>query len=128
MSGNFQKIMRFCVVGGLNTSIDFAIFVLLISFTAAPYVAAHIAAFFIATVNSFVLNRLWTFEGGVMKYSPAVQMALFFSISIIALGLTTIVLVILERAGMHIFIAKICAIAAGMIWNFLLYRGVVFRR
>jgi len=60
------QIVRFCVVGGLNTGIDVVLFNVLVWIfpTNDMYILIFInsLAYFTGALNSFFLNKFWTFR------------------------------------------------------------------
>jgi putative flippase GtrA len=60
------QLLRFCVVGGLNTFIDVLVFNLLIwrfaTQDTSTLVFYNSIAYLVGAVNSFCFNKLWTFE------------------------------------------------------------------
>ncbi|MGM9926086.1 MAG: GtrA family protein [Bacillus sp. (in: firmicutes)] len=56
-----KEIVRFVVVGGINTVTFYVFFLLLHHTVGMYYLAAHILAFFISMVGSYFLNVFFTF-------------------------------------------------------------------
>jgi putative flippase GtrA len=81
------QVTRFGVVGGLNTVVDLLVLNVLIFFThtgqtGGMYALFKSIAFFCAVLNSYLLNRSWTFTR-VEQKSPSVEGAQFLFISIL---------------------------------------------
>ncbi|WP_052339474.1 GtrA family protein [Gorillibacterium massiliense] len=57
----YGQFIRFNLVGLVNTAVDFAIFTLLISFH-VPDKLAQTCSYAAGTLNSFLLNKYWTFR------------------------------------------------------------------
>ena len=62
-----QQVIRFGVVGALNTVVDLAVLNVLIAATGTGrtglmYAVYKTIAFFCAVLNSYLLNRSWTFQ------------------------------------------------------------------
>lgn len=55
-----RRVVRFCVVGAANTAVTLAAFALMVGLGCPAPVASGIA-FCAGAVNSYVLNRRWTF-------------------------------------------------------------------
>jgi putative flippase GtrA len=53
--------LKFCIVGGLNTAIDFLVFSLL-SCLGVYYIIAQCVSYGCGVVNSYFFNRTWTFQ------------------------------------------------------------------
>lgn len=59
------QFIKFGIVGVANTLLTFAIYTLLLKVFGVWYLAASAIGFIVGTVNSFLLNRRWTFRGHV---------------------------------------------------------------
>jgi putative flippase GtrA len=57
-----KEIIRFIVVGGINTATFYLFYLLLHYAMEIYYLAAHILAFFISMVGSYFLNVFFTFK------------------------------------------------------------------
>ncbi|QSX23773.1 GtrA family protein (plasmid) [Priestia megaterium] len=53
--------LKFCIVGGLNTAIDFFVFSFL-SYLGVYYIIAQCVSYGCGVLNSYLLNRTWTFQ------------------------------------------------------------------
>src|SRR3989442_4941187 len=59
------QFVKFGIVGASNTALTFLIYTLLLKVFGVWYLAAAAIGFLIGAVNSFLLNRSWTFRGHV---------------------------------------------------------------
>jgi putative flippase GtrA len=142
------QISKFAVVGVLNTVIDIIFFNVFRRFKKFSATVASYISSTIAMVQSYLLNKYWTFQSTSSNGFEAVKF--FFStiigIYIIHNGivwlLTTKVLwpgkLVLKIVRFFPFLkfmsdsfvtdnfAKVTAIAFSMVWNFLLYKFWVF--
>ena len=59
------QFFKFGIVGISNTLLTFAVYTLLLKVFGVWYLAASAIGFGAGTVNSFLLNRRWTFRGHV---------------------------------------------------------------
>ena len=123
-----NRLCRFCVIGVLNTLVDFALFNLLVLLLALPdglaLLACNAAAFLAANLCSYFCNRSWTFT----KSNPASlrEYAAYLSISLVGLLLNTLVLWLLTGGVVESFwqlnLAKAGATVVSLTWNFCGYR------
>src|SRR5665648_459022 len=60
MSKRTLEFMRFCMVGTVNTGVDFVIFAAL-SYMGVMLLVAQCVSYSCGVLNSFILNRNWTF-------------------------------------------------------------------
>jgi len=128
-----EKI-RFIIVGGLNTAIDFVILFALVSL-GLPTIASNFISTSIAITFSFFANKKFTFKG--TNNSNSRQVVLFLIITIF--GMWVIQPIIIESiklilgsavANKYIIllIGKILATIVTLIWNYLMYRRFVFKK
>jgi len=128
-----QKI-RFGIVGAGNTAFDFAVLFLLV-FIGVDKIVANYISTGVAFILSFFVNKSFTFKskGGNVKK----QFALFIIITIIGLwviqplviaGITAVLASSSLNDSIILFIAKIIATVASLIWNYLFYSRLVFKK
>lgn len=74
------QFLKFCVVGAVGVSVDFAVTYLLKEYLRINKYIANSIGFMCAASSNFLLNRIWTFE----SHSPeiALQYLLFLAISL----------------------------------------------
>ncbi|MBI2507244.1 MAG: GtrA family protein [Candidatus Niyogibacteria bacterium] len=134
----FKQFAKFFAVGLLNTAIDFGVLNLLIfitDITSGIYFSVFKAAsFIVASVNSYIWNRLWVF--GSREKRTGREFAQFLTVSIIGAALNVgaasfVVNYITPQFGfgpkLWANIGAVAGTAAGLIWNFLGYKFVVFK-
>jgi putative flippase GtrA len=115
MANHSQNFLRYCVVGVINTGIDFCTFMTLFYGLGWPLLAANTAGFSMASVNSYFMNRTWTFRDG--SKASAHQFARFMIVMISGLGVSSAVIWGLNHY-MAAWLAKVFAIGAGLTWNY----------
>ncbi|AZO02958.1 GtrA family protein [Mesorhizobium sp. M2A.F.Ca.ET.037.01.1.1] len=115
-----NKIVRFALVGLVNTGIDLTAFYLLLKLT-APALAANVGAWFVAVLFSFVANRFWSFER-----DPDIRLhhsfLRFVSLgALISLGVSSLSIAALAGA-IGVWPAKIIGVVVAAVLNFLAAR------
>lgn len=119
------QILRFALVGVLNTAIDFLLFALLFYLGHWPLLLANATGFIAAVANSYLLNRSWTFRA---ETPPNLADGMRFLI-VATCGLALGSLAIFAAAFvMPAFAAKACAIAVTFAWNYWASGRFVFAR
>ena len=58
------QLMKYGVIGGMNTLITLVVFYLLNTHAGWPYGVANIIAYIAGVINSFLWNRSWVFKAG----------------------------------------------------------------
>lgn len=126
--------LRFGLVGIANTALDFGVLFVLVGFGLDKIPANYISTS-IAFVFSFFVNKSFTFKtkgGNVLK-----QFLLFLGITMVGLWIIQ-PLVIIGVSGLlagtgwneaiNLFIAKLIATVASLIWNYIFYSRLVFKK
>ena len=116
---------KFLIVGGLNTAIDFGVFMLLFYVFDVPILVSHVTAFALAVINSFICNGLWTFKQGASSLSAGNFMK-FAAVSVCALIASTIAIALFSQF-VTAWIAKVLAIAVSLTVNYIGMSKLVFR-
>jgi putative flippase GtrA len=126
------KPLRFILVGIANTAIDF---IVLLCLTAGglPLVLSNILSTSVALTFSFFANRTFTFGSTGKKRSQAVRFLLVTLVGLWVLQPIVLVLAVPVLEGMlsreaSIVVAKLIATVVSMVWNYLLYDSLVFRK
>lgn len=142
-----SQLKRFAANGVLVTALDFAILNLL-SALGVWVLFANIISTSIAMLTSYTINKQWVFRGHTSRYTLVLFLAVTLSgvyvlqgIVILAMyefgaSVGVIVRDVLSMFGINSFsedflllnIAKLSATAVSTIWNFLLYKYLVFKQ
>ncbi|MDP9212278.1 MAG: GtrA family protein [bacterium] len=110
-----RQFVKFALVGLMTTAINFAVYGALLWF-GVFYIVAAVIAFVVATLNSYTLNRIWTFRAGVHRIR---KLAKFTAVQTVGLSLNLAGLVLLvEVAGLHAFPAQVIANGLVVLSNF----------
>ncbi|MCX6235240.1 MAG: GtrA family protein [Bacteroidetes bacterium] len=112
------KFIRFGVVGISGMAVDFGMTYLCKEIIRIPKYIANAIGFTLAASTNYILNRIWTFQ----SQDPAIliEYSKFFIVSVIGLGINTLVLwILVSRFKKHFYLSKLFAIGVVMIWNFL---------
>lgn len=128
-----QKL-RFGLVGVANTALDFILLFLFVNL-GINKIGANYLSTGISFIFSFFVNKSFTFkhkEGNARK-----QFALFILVTIAGLWILQpiIIWIVSNALGSYInnndvllFIAKLIATVASLVWNYLLYSKLVFKK
>jgi putative flippase GtrA len=115
---NWLQLMRFGIVGGVGFVVNLAVYTLCVHAVGIDYHVAAVAAWLVAVVNNFVLNRHWTFDARSGR--AHFQAVRFVAVSLVALGFSLLLLMLLvEAVGVAKVPAQALAVSASMPLNFL---------
>lgn len=112
------RFLKFCVVGVTGTIIDFGLTWICKEKLKIPKFIANAIGFVVAATSNYILNRIWTW--GSTNEQVGVEYVKFFGVSLIGLGLNTLILYLLhEKLKLNFWISKVFATGVVMVWNFL---------
>jgi putative flippase GtrA len=125
--------LRFAVVGGANTALDFALLFILV-FAGLDKIAANFISTATAFVFSYFVNKSFTFKS---TSSGKRQFILFiiitaFGLWVIQPVIITVIAWVMSGTGVNdqiiLLIGKLIATVATMVWNYVLYSRYVFKK
>jgi putative flippase GtrA len=115
---NWLQLVQFGLVGGAGFVVNVAVYALFVHGVGVEYRLASVAAWLVAVVNNFVLNRHWTFDA--REGRAHFQAVRFLAVSIVAEVFSLLLLTLfVESAGLAKVPAQALAVAASMPFNFL---------
>jgi len=121
-----KKFVKFCLVGLCNTFITFYTFYLLSELAGINYILSSFTGYTAGMINSFALNRSWTFHNNNKKVT--VQFARFIMVNLIALGINLLVMYIgVEHFRINKLIAQLFAMIFSTLVNFTGSTALVFK-
>jgi putative flippase GtrA len=123
-----HQFAKFCIIGVVNTLVDFGIYFLLTRFTGLrDYIyVANTISFIIAATSSYYANRSWTFQ---IETKPEIREAAKFygtAVSGFIINMATF-FVCVSIFGWFDLFGKILATAVAIGWNFLVTKFWVFK-
>jgi len=122
-----RQFIKFSLVGALNSLVHFCIFIVLYRLITMHYLAASATGYCVGMINSYVLNRRWTFSGGQEKTRS--EFVKFAFINIIALLINVGSLSFFkEKIGLSAEAGQVFAIGASLAINFLGNRFWTFKK
>ncbi|WP_325048410.1 GtrA family protein [Paenibacillus sp. CAA11] len=100
MIKRWLPLIRFGLVGVLNTAVDFIVFALL-TYAGLPYLAAQCVAYSCGIANSYIVNRSWTFKAKSQRTGRELA-------SFVLVNLGTLALVSALLAALHTYTDWLC--------------------
>lgn len=127
---NYEKysfFIRFAMVGALNTLVDFSVFSLLTGVLGMHHSVSQVISYSSGIINSFILNKVWTFQNKTGKKKTAVQFTQFIMVNAVSLGASLISLdLLLDTFMMNKYMAKTLVTVLAQAINFSGYKLWVF--
>lgn len=131
---NKAEKIRYGAVGSFNTALDFGLLFIL-SWLGLPVIAANITSSTTAFIVSFVANKKFTFQTTdtnvkreVMLFIAVTLFGLWVLQSIVILTVKPVIGSVITDDNLILLIAKLIATAVTLIWNYILYSRVVFKK
>lgn len=131
---NKSQLIRFSLIGVINTALDFGLLFMLKSIGLMA-TTANIFSTSIAFVFSFFANKKYTFRSSGTNIVR--EMILFVAVTLFGLwvlqtGVIWLVLPhlskLLRSSEMGLLVTKLIATAVSMTWNYILYDKLVFKK
>ncbi len=126
--------VRFAVVGGANTVIDFAILLILTSF-GIPAVIANYPSSTAAVVFSFIANKNYTFKSTGSNLKKEIVLFLVFTLAcawiiqpLTILAVEYLLKTFSIQSTILTIVAKLAATIVTLIWNYYTYSRFVFKK
>ena len=121
----YRNFILYCVIGVINTGVDFGVFALL-DYMGLHYLAAHTISYHCGIFCSFFLNRYYNFK---VKDKPAQRFLSFYGISLLALGGSAALLYLfVNTMGLHHLLGKLLATAIIVVCQFLFVKHFTFKK
>lgn len=121
------KFLKFGLVGFTGLIIDFGVTFLVKERLRWNKYVANSLGFILASINNYILNRLWTFH----SHDPEIgwQFSKFLLVGVAGLIINNLIVYLLtEKARLNFYVSKFIAIVVVFIWNFLLNYLYTFTR
>ncbi|MBO0867832.1 MAG: GtrA family protein [Micromonosporaceae bacterium] len=120
------EFVRFSLVGGVSFALDAGALVVLRTYTPVPLAVDTAVAFALGALLTFVLSRQWVFPNADTG-KPQADLARYVVLIGVGLGLTTLTVPLLARAGLDYRLAKLVASLLVALLNFVVMPRWVFR-
>lgn len=122
-----KRMIRFGLVGVSNTAVDFIVFYVATTFLGINVYFSQVASYSIATLNSYVLNKNWTFrsKGGDIKK----EFIKFLAVNLTSLSLSLVLMWIFhDIMGLQKMVCKVLIACFTILINYFGNRIWVFRK
>ncbi len=114
-----MQIMKFVIVGGIATVIDFAVLVLLKEVFGIKAVIANVISFTVSLIYNYIASVKWVFDVN-KEQDKKTQFIVFVVLSIIGLGINTFIVWLCDAVlKIYYLVGKVVATALVMIFNFI---------
>ena len=112
------QIIKFYVVGIMNTAVYFGVFMILNHYQGLIYAVSQVISYSCGMVNSYFLNKFWTFQK--REGFTAIEVTKFILVNLCSLGVSLLVLYILQsKWSWEVLPSKVLATGFSVGVNFL---------
>lgn len=119
------KLIKFIIVGSINTLITLAVFYVLNKIFHINYLTSSLFAYVLGMVNSYTLNKKWTFQDRNKKV--IIQFIKFIIVNLISLGINLFIMYIsVNKFNLDSMLSQIIATGFSTISNYLGSKVLVF--
>lgn len=119
-------LIKFALVGVVNTSIDLAVYALL-TWCGLNYIIAQCISYSAGVLNSYMMNRKWTFERKGKGSNR--EFFAFIGVNLISLVLTSLLLTLFYQwLGISLLISKLLVTAVSIGTNYIGTKQFVFTK
>ena len=123
----YIRIVKFTLVGALNTAVDWIAFTLAASVLKIPAVPSQAISYLVGAVNSFFWNKYFTFQAN--NRITLAECTQFLAVTVAAIGVSSGLVYLLNSLwGWNMYLAKIPATVVSLAVNFIGNRFFVFRK
>lgn len=130
MESVFQ-LFKFAAVGCVNTLIDWSVYFIVLKMFPAEsvlfYTVAKGFSYFCGIINSFFLNRFWTFRTSLHEHEGG-RFVKFLLVNLVGLGMNSVSIYIFLSLEFKQTMALFLATAITFSFNFVLNKLWVFRK
>lgn len=118
--------VRYLLVGSTSFLVDAGLLFVLHDVSDLSILVAGSIAFWVGVIYNFTLTRLWTFS---VRDKQRLHKHVFqYSLLLAFNYLSTVVLLALLSNFMYFIVAKTLIVVAQTLWNYPIYKFVIFRK
>lgn len=121
------ELIKFFIVGGLSTIIDWSTFYLIGIVFGIHYILSLLIAYTFGAITNYSLNKIFTFKNKSKKI--ALQFITFFSLALISLFISILIMfTFVEIFNLHEMVSRIITTFIVFIINFFMHKFITFNK
>lgn len=121
-----QRLFHYVFSGSSAFLLEYGSFLIIFYHFHLTIIFSNTISFVLGFITSFILNRIWVFGHKEQNKQVIHQISLYLIIACVNLTITNIAIHFLVDASVPAFIAKIMLVILVAIWNFGIYKKVIF--
>lgn len=124
-----KRFIRFVAVGIMNTLVDFVFYSICVGLLNLHYNIGQVVGYSAGVLNSFIMNKFWTFENKEVNAKTTQQFIQFVVVNIVSLGITLLGLrMVIDGLKVNKYIAKLIVTLVAQLVNYFGYKLWVFKK
>ncbi|WP_010243168.1 GtrA family protein [Acetivibrio cellulolyticus] len=126
----YKSFIRFAIVGVINTLVTIIVNTICNNVFNIHHNVSWVIAYAAGVTNSYIMNKLWTFESkGGSKEKATTELLQFIVVNLVSLAGTTLGLnYLIENVGMDTNLAQFPTIVISQFINYFGYKLWVFKK
>lgn len=117
------QFSKYIGIGGFSAICELSLFTIFERLGVSVFIS-NISSVIIATVINYLLNRFWAFKA---KKSSIKSLVLYLCLFAFNITFSSNFIVFLSNTGVNSIIAKLISMILITLWNFVLYKKIVFK-
>lgn len=123
-----SSLLRYLVVGVGSLVIDYGLLLFSYHVLGFELAVAATLGFLVGLIANFIMNKLWSFQETSRSVKRSLyQLTLYGALVVFNLLFTNLFIVYVDQFGIGPEFSKIITTALTTLWNFILYKKVIFR-
>lgn len=118
-----KQFIKYLLVGGSTAVFELSLFTLFRKVIFLNIISSNITATILATLLNFIINRRWSFKSDSNIIRSLIAYIILFSFNTI---FSTAAISFMVKSNIPDVFAKLITICMVTMWNFILYRKLVF--
>jgi len=119
------QFMKYVITGLICIGTEFAVLYLLTDHLKWWYIYSNTTAYIAGFWLSFFLNRIWSFKSTDNLYKQLGLYAVLFCFNLLASNV--IMFLFTDHFKLHYMVSKIFSTCAITMWNFVIYKKVIYK-
>lgn len=125
LAPKFAQFRRYVIVGLASFVLEYGLFALCLKGLGWSYLAANTLVYPVVCLVNFALNRQWTFAASGNVLAQALRYLALLAFNLVAGN--AVLYLLCDGLGVDALIAKIAVMALIVLWNFGIYKWLVYR-
>ncbi len=122
-----KSFIRYILVGGTAFLIEYASYLILLNLLHIDYIVAGIIVYSIIFWFVFYMNRSWSFQSEAAVLPQLIKYLLLFGFNNLV-GNIWLMRFLTETLGISPLISPIIKMACIVIWNYFIYKHIIYRK